>query len=134
MSQLSAYLLDVNVLLAFGVRQHPLHRHVSAWVQSGQFAALMTCSITELGFVRVASKVYGMSVGQASALLSFMKAETRFPTKFLDDDQDAAHFPQWVQASHQTTDGHLIQLAQAHGATLATLDSAIPGAFLIPNP
>jgi hypothetical protein len=104
-------LLDVNVLLAFGVRQHLLlHRRVSGWVQAGQFSILMTCSITELGFVRIASKAYGMNVEQASALLSFMKAETRFPTQFLADDQDATRFPSWVKDSGQTTDGHLVQL------------------------
>jgi len=127
-----AYLLDVNVLLAFGVRQHLLHRRVSAWVRAGQFSVLMTCSITELGFVRIASKAYGMNVEQASALLSFVKAETRFLTQFLDDDLDATHLPPWVKVSDQTTDGHLIQLAHAHGAALATLDAKIPGAFVIP--
>lgn len=132
MSPQAAYLLDVNVLLAFGVRQHLLHRRVSAWVQSGQFSVLNTCSITELGFVRIASKAYGMQVEQASALLSFMKSETRFPTQFLPDDQDATHLPPWVKASDQTTDGHLIQLAQAHGTVLATMDAKIPGAFVIP--
>jgi predicted nucleic acid-binding protein len=125
-------LLDVNVLLAFGIRQHLLHRRVSAWVQAGQFSTLMTCSITELGFVRVASKAYGLNVEQASALLSFVKAETRFPTQFLPDDLDATHLPLWVRTSGQTTDGHLVQLAHAHGALLATLDAKIPGAFAIP--
>ena len=102
MSQSGAYLLDVNVLLAFGVRQHPLHRRGSPWVQAGQFAFLMTCSLTELGFVRVASKVCGMNVEQASALLSFINAETRFATEFILDDQDVTHLPLWVKASHQT--------------------------------
>jgi predicted nucleic acid-binding protein len=128
----AAYLLDVNVLLAFGVRQHLLHRRVSAWVQGAQFSVLLTCSITELGFVRIASKAYGMDIARASALLSFMKAETRFPTHFLPDDQDVTQLPPWVKASDQTTDGHLLQLAQAHGAVLATLDVKIPGAFVIP--
>jgi predicted nucleic acid-binding protein len=131
-SSSAAYLLDVNVLLAFGIRQHLLHRRVSTWVLAGQFSALMTCSITELGFVRIASKAYGMNVEQASALLSFVKVQTRFPTQFLSDDQDATYLPQWVKTSDQTTDGHLIQLAQAHGAVLATLDAKIPGAFVIP--
>jgi hypothetical protein len=73
-----------------------------------------------------------LAVFPASSLLSFMKAETRFPTQFLPDDQDATQLPQWVKVSDQTTDGHLIQLAQAHGAVLATLDAKIPSAFVIP--
>jgi hypothetical protein len=35
--------------------------------------------------------------------------------------------------SKHVTDGHLLQLAADHGATLATLDEGIPGAFLIPK-
>jgi len=36
------------------------------------------------------------------------------------------------QAS-RTTDAHLLELAKAHGARLATLDRRIPGAFLVPG-
>jgi hypothetical protein len=37
-----------------------------------------------------------------------------------------------VKTPKQTTDGHLVQLAKANGAILATLNAGIPGAFLIP--
>jgi predicted nucleic acid-binding protein len=40
----------------------------------------------------------------------------------------------WCQSPSRTTDAHLVQLAQKHGFTLATLDSQIPEAFLIPFP
>jgi hypothetical protein len=30
------------------------------------------------------------------------------------------------------TDGHLVNVAKRHGISLATLDTGIPGAFLIP--
>jgi hypothetical protein len=40
--------------------------------------------------------------------------------------------PSWVKSPAQTTDGHLLQLAKANGAVLATLDAGIPGAYLIP--
>jgi predicted nucleic acid-binding protein len=33
----------------------------------------------------------------------------------------------------RTKDGHLAALARAHGAFLATFNTAIPGAFVIPN-
>jgi hypothetical protein len=38
----------------------------------------------------------------------------------------------WANSPAQVTDGHLLQLAIAHGAVLATLDERIPGALLIP--
>jgi hypothetical protein len=61
-----------------------------------------------------------------------MKVDTRLRMPFVHDDQDATHLSPWVKVSEQTTDGHLIQLAQSHGAVLATLDAKIPGAFVIP--
>jgi hypothetical protein len=58
------------------------------------------------------------------------KATVRFV--FLADSLDASQLPAWVQNSSQTTDGHLIALAQGHAGNLATFDSGIPGAELIP--
>src|SRR5580658_882738 len=130
----SACLLDVNVLVAFGVRNHQLHDRVSAWVQSGSYSSLWTCSITELGFVRVMAQTpsYGLNVEQAVALLARMKERPGLLMKFIDDDQEASNLPAWVKTGKQTTDGHLMQLAKAHDAMLATLDAKIPGAFVIP--
>jgi hypothetical protein len=45
----------------------------------------------------------------------------------------AREFPEWCRRASWTTDAHLIQLADSHGARLATLDADIPGAFLIPS-
>ena len=49
------------------------------------------------------------------------------------DDQTVGHLPSWVMNSKQVTDGHLSELARAHGAVLATMDGKIPDAFLIPR-
>lgn len=48
------------------------------------------------------------------------------------DNHGVAHLPSWVKTAKQTTDGHLVQLAKANGAVLATLDTRIRGAFVIP--
>ena len=57
------YLLDVNALVALGFIHHEFHDRVAAWLQAQQFPALATCSITELGFVRVLSQApaYGFT-------------------------------------------------------------------------
>ena len=52
---------------------------------------------------------------------------------FLPDDQSASRFPEWCRQASRTTDAHPLELAKAHGATLATLDERIPGAFLVPR-
>lgn len=46
------YLLDVKALVALGFVNHEFHDRV-AWVRAQNSSALATCSITELGFVRV---------------------------------------------------------------------------------
>lgn len=69
------YLLDVNVLIALGITRHEFRDRVRIWVAS--LAAkgtpeLATCSITELGFLRIASQVpaYNVTLEQAKTQLS----------------------------------------------------------------
>lgn len=132
------YLLDVNALVALGFFQHEFHERMAAWVRAsvakkGIFE-LATCSITELGFVRVLTQApqYGFTVLQARDLLLRLKATNVMTFRFLPDDQDISRLPTWVKTAKQTTDGHLAQLARAKGAVLGTLDRRIPGALLIP--
>jgi uncharacterized protein len=128
------YLLDVNALIAYGFRQHSFHDKVGAWIRSRKGDRFLTCSITELGFVRVLGNVrtYGMDVAQARSLLIELKAWRALPLEFIPDGNDISFLPKWVKSPSQATDGHLLQLAIAHGAVLSTLDEDIPGAFLIP--
>jgi predicted nucleic acid-binding protein len=132
------YLLDVNALLALGFLQHEFHQRVAHWIRtwgSKELSELLTCSITELGFVRVLAQApqYGLTVAHARTLLLRLKAEKTFKFTFISDDQDVSQLPNWVKTSKQITDGHLAQLAKANGAILATLDAGIPKVFLIPS-
>jgi predicted nucleic acid-binding protein len=47
---------------------------------------------------------------------------------------DVSELVAWCQSSSRTTDAHLLELAETHGAKFATLDTGIPGVFLIPSP
>jgi predicted nucleic acid-binding protein len=128
------YLLDVNALIALGFLQHECHDRVAAWLRQQKYPPLATCSITELGFVRVLSQApaYGLTVSQARTALLRLKKADRLLFTFISDNHDISHLPAWVKAPKQTTDGHLLQLANDHGAMLATLDEKIAGAYLIP--
>jgi predicted nucleic acid-binding protein len=128
------YLLDVNALIAFGITQHQFHRRVVDWIRSQRGSTFLTSSVTEIGFVRVVASVamYNLKVLQAKGLLLGMKVNRAQPLTFLSDGNDISALPAWVETPAQTTDGHLLQLANANGAVLATLDAGIPGAFLIP--
>jgi uncharacterized protein len=132
------YLLDVNTLLALVVLEHEFHPLVASWVErlgrSG-VPEMATCSITELGFVRVLGQAqqYGSSVAQARELLLKVKNSDGIRWIFIPDDRDISRLPRWVRTPKQTTDGHLAELARANEAVLATLDRRIPGGFFIPR-
>ncbi len=132
------YLLDVNSLLALGVIHHEFHSRVTAWLArltAKGIPDLATCSITELGFVRVLSQAqqYSFSVVQARELLLQLKATRSIRCSFIPDGNDISCLPKWVRNPKQTTDGHLMELARANSAQFATLDEKIPGSFLIPQ-
>lgn len=133
---MSRYLLDVSVLVAVGFQRHEFFDRAAQWFEELRAAEdeLATCAITELGFVRVlALPQYGLSTEESKATLDRLKSRSRIAFSFIADDQDAAGLPRWVKMPKQVTDGHLVQLARAHGAVLATLDRNIPGAFVIPG-
>jgi predicted nucleic acid-binding protein len=132
------YLLDLNALVALGFLQHEFHERVARWVRvsvSRGTMELATCSITELGFVRVLTEAphYGFTVSQARELLLELKNSKEICCTFIPDDHDISHLPKWVRSPKQTTDGHLVELAKANEAVLATLDRRIAGAFVIPQ-
>jgi uncharacterized protein len=129
------YLLDVNALVALGFINHEFHDRVASWIQSLGLPHLATCSITELGFVRVLAQApaYGFTVAQARTLLLRLKRAPAAHLKFIPDEHDISSLPAWVRAPRQITDGHLGTLANANGAILATLDENIPDSFLIPR-
>jgi len=132
------HLLDVNALVALGFLQHEFHERVAGWVRTlttKGVPELATCSITELGFVRVLAQApqYGFTISHARTLLLRLKAGDALKFTFIADDHDVSHIPAWVKTARQTTDGHLAQLAKAKGAILATLDARVAEAFLIPH-
>jgi uncharacterized protein len=128
------YLLDVNALVALGFIHHEFHDRVAAWIKAQQFPELATCSITELGFVRVLSQApaYGFTVVQARTALLRLKRAKVITFTFITDAHDISHLPTWVKSPKQTTDGHLVELARVSGAILVTLDEKAPGSYRIP--
>jgi predicted nucleic acid-binding protein len=132
------YLLDVNALVALGFLEHEFHNRVAHWVLrlgDGTRFEILTCPITELGFVRVLSQApqYGLTVAQSKTLLLRLKKQKAVLFGFIADDHDISHLPAWAKTGRQTTYGHLAELARAHSSVLATLDERIPSACVIPG-
>ena len=130
------YLLDVNLLVAWGWADHAEHEKVARWIarvtQQGE-DRLLTSAIPQLGFVRVSVARTGGQISPEAAgrVLSGMLDSLGLAHEFVADDQEALVWPAWCKAAANTTDAHLLGLAGAHGAQLATLDEGIPGAFVI---
>lgn len=133
------HLLDVNALVASAWTDHPHHLRVDRWITmiigSGE-RQLATTPIVQLGFVRVSvlRNPTGITVEMASQrlieLVGFLKTQHRF---LPDDLSSCRDFPAWCKNPKHTTDAHLLALAKKHGLQLATLDTGILGAFLIPE-
>ena len=128
------YLLDVNTLIALAHTGHSSNPKALAWYVSVQRSAtgLHTCSITELGFVRV-SVVTGLQLDIASAkqALAELKSSSRVRFDLLSDDLGVAQLPTFVKRPQSVTDGHLAELARRHSIQLVTLDRGIPGSLFI---
>ncbi len=96
------YLLDVNALVALCLGDHEFHERVSAWVNGFAVAGhyeLMTCSITELGFLRILAQVpsYSFTIEQGKQLLSQLKSNSKIRFNFLADDAEIEQLPLWVK-------------------------------------
>jgi predicted nucleic acid-binding protein len=132
------YLLDINVLLAFAYNRQVCHARVTHWIKHTESTELdsprfATCSIVDLGFIRIAS-----GLGRFAENLTVARADLRrikhvLGLRLLGDELDGNQLPDWVSKSKQTTDGHLLELATSYNALFATLDRGIPGAVLIPE-
>jgi predicted nucleic acid-binding protein len=131
------YLLDVNILVAWGWKDHRDHERTVRWLAEQKTAAtglLATSAIPEIGFVRVSVQRSTGQIGvvEAAQVLAGMLGSLGERHQFLADDARGLQWPDWCRTASRTTDGHLLELAQNHGLLLATLDEGIPGAHLLP--
>ena len=114
-------LLDVNILLACGWRQHPVHYECLAWLDSLENYTL--CPIAELGFQRISmSPAFGASFSDAMTVKRSFSSSSR--ARNIACDQSIDLMPD-VSSYKDTTDAYLVHLADSHGHLLATLDNGI---------
>ena len=127
---MTAYLLDINILLALSDPMHVNHDAAHRWFAKIGKEAWATCPITENGYVRIASHPnYPNRPGDVSTVLEIMHqfcsadghhfwAEDISITTLLQPDVVVSH--------NQVTDLYLLGLAVHKGGKLATLDRRIP--------
>jgi predicted nucleic acid-binding protein len=128
------YLLDINLLLALAHTGHSLHSKAIGWYASVAKSAVgfHTCSITELGFVRI-SVVTGLQpdIDAAKQALDALKSSSKVRFELIADDVGVSQLPAFVKKPQSVTDGHLSELAKKNSLRLATLDRGIPNALFV---
>jgi toxin-antitoxin system PIN domain toxin len=128
------YLLDVNALIALAHTGHVFHAAASKWFLSVAATArgFHTCSITEIGFVRV-SVVTGLQpdIITAKQALDALKSSSKIRFELVSDDVGVAQLPAFVKRPQAITDGHLLELARKNSMQLVTFDQGIPDALHI---
>ena len=128
------YLLDVNALIALAHTGHVFHDQARNWFRSVAATArgFHTCSITEIGFVRV-SVVTGLQpdIMTAKQALDALKSSSKVRFELISDDVGVAQLPAFVKKPQAITEGHLFELARKNAMELVTFDQGIPNALHI---
>lgn len=128
---MTAYLLDVNVLIALVDPAHVQHDEAHDWFALVGHAAFATCPLTENGLIRIIGHPkYPNSPGPPSAVLQSLVAIRSLPGhRFWSDDlsiADEGFFASALLSSHsRVTDSYLLALAHANGGRLATMDQRL---------
>jgi len=133
----SAFLLDVNVLVALFDAAHVHHDAAHSWFGAAGRNAWATCPITENGLIRILSHPKYPTVTATSAEL--IERLTVFRDSgghaFWPDDVSLTD-PRLFRADRigghgKVTDAYLVGLAARHGGKLATFDARIPSGALV---
>lgn len=124
------YLPDINILIALAHTNHAAHERAYSWYKRARPSALGLCSITELGFVRISVQA-NLQPDVLSAQRTLAALKKTGPFELWPDTLGADMMPAYVKKPAELTDGHLLELARANNARLATLDGGIPGAVLV---
>jgi hypothetical protein len=126
----TAFLLDVNLLLALSDPMHIHHQSAHRWFAEKGRQAWATCPMTENGFIRIASHPnYPNRPGDAAAVLDILRRFCEAPGhRFWAEDISILQIlePDALITHAQITDIYLLGLAVHKRGKLATLDQRIP--------
>jgi toxin-antitoxin system PIN domain toxin len=135
-------LLDVNVLVALLVPEHEHHPAAVSWFASQSGQGWATCSVTELGVIRVCAQLPGgiWAPEETADRLLLLTAASR-DYVFWPDSTSPAVMPEVRSAAtaKQITDRYLLGLARRHDGRVITFDRTLATAggadafFLLPS-
>ncbi len=125
---MTAFLLDVNVLIALLDPVHVQHDAAHTWFAGKGRHSWATCPITENGVLRIIGHPrYPNSPGSPAAVVPLLETLLALPGhEFWPDDlslvESEAVNPARLLASGQVTDSYLLALAGQRRGYLATFD------------
>ena len=114
------YLVDVNLLIAAIWSTHTNHQKADAWTKDKE---LVTCPISELGFLRISTHPRGLNCDMAGARTLLEDFLSKHSVEFVPSDLPA--LKSRAANGHEVTDMYLAELASARGMKLATLETGI---------
>jgi uncharacterized protein len=124
-------LLDLNILTALLWPAHEHHDVAHRWFAARSNARWATCSLTQLGFVRIVSNPAfsrdALSPGDGLALLGVNLAHPghEFWTDNLQVPGAVKEMEARLQGYRQLTDAYLLALAHRRKGVLATFDRGL---------
>jgi uncharacterized protein len=125
---MTAFLLDVNVLIALIDPAHIQHDSAHEWFAAVGKQAWTTCPITENAVLRIVGDArYPNSPGTPAAVTELLTGLLALPGHVFWADDISLFDSQKLNTarllnSGQVTDSYLLALACAHGGQLATFD------------
>jgi uncharacterized protein len=128
---MTAYLLDVNVLVALAWPEHSQHALARDWFVRHSAKGWATCPLVQAGFVRIVSNPAfspkSVSVTEAVDALRLSLADKahQFWPDSISFPEAASMLSAPMRGDQQVTDAYLIALAIRHKGKLATLDRGI---------
>jgi uncharacterized protein len=127
----SAFLLDVNVLVAIAWPAHSSHARVKRWLVRHAGEEWATCAFTQAAFVRILSNPAfspnALKPLDAVALLSanLNHPAHRFWTNDIGLSEAIRPFQERIMGHQQITDAYLLGLTLRKKGKLATLDRGV---------
>jgi uncharacterized protein len=124
----TAYLLDVNVLIALLDPSHVQHDEAHDWFGKTGKKAFATCPLTENGLLRVLGHPkYPNCPGPPATVMRSLSGLRALPGHRFWAAHISLSDTEWVDSAHLTnharvTDSYLLALAKAHGGRLASMD------------
>jgi len=124
-------LLDLNILTALLWPAHEHHDVAHRWFGARASARWATCSLTQLGFVRIVSNPAfsrdALSPAEAVALLAenLTHPGHQFWTESLEVPAALKCMGAGLQGYRQLTDAYLLALANSRKGVLATFDRGV---------